>query len=189
MGWHRCSCLFASSTGRHASCSDCDCHCTWPALRPASACAAVPTALPLCPSRLPDARLPARPASRLLLQVFWPEGPHFLRPLHGRYTFSNLHALGVENVLCAWVRPQVGGLAAWGGCWPPRLLAVPAPGARPPHARAWLSRSGSSLMVRQQYINSTSAVQSSTFIAPAGHRCVRGHERRRGAGGCGGGAA
>ncbi|EFN52584.1 hypothetical protein CHLNCDRAFT_138597 [Chlorella variabilis] len=42
----------------------------------------------------------------LFEEVFWPEGPHFLRPLHGRYTFSNLHALGVENVLCAWVRPQ-----------------------------------------------------------------------------------
>jgi hypothetical protein len=39
-------------------------------------------------------------------QVFWPEEPHALRPLTGRYTFSNLHALGVGNVLCAWVRPQ-----------------------------------------------------------------------------------
>ncbi|KAL4436382.1 hypothetical protein ABPG77_009944 [Micractinium sp. CCAP 211/92] len=38
-------------------------------------------------------------------QVFWPEGQHFLRPVKGRYTFANLHGLGVGNVLCAWVRP------------------------------------------------------------------------------------
>lgn len=38
-------------------------------------------------------------------QVFWPEEQHFLRPVRGRYTFANLHALGVGNVLCAWVRP------------------------------------------------------------------------------------
>ncbi|KAL4420498.1 hypothetical protein ABPG75_010154 [Micractinium tetrahymenae] len=38
-------------------------------------------------------------------EVFWPEGQHFLRPVDGRYTYANLHALGVGNVLCAWVRP------------------------------------------------------------------------------------
>jgi hypothetical protein len=26
--------------------------------------------------------------------VFWPTDAHFLRPVHGRYTFANLHALG-----------------------------------------------------------------------------------------------
>jgi hypothetical protein len=31
---------------------------------------------------------------------------YFLRPASGRYTFANLHALGVERVLCAWVRPD-----------------------------------------------------------------------------------
>ncbi|KAL4530257.1 hypothetical protein Ndes2437B_g03764 [Nannochloris sp. 'desiccata'] len=36
---------------------------------------------------------------------FWPETPHFLRPLSGDYTFANVHALGVPNALCAWVRP------------------------------------------------------------------------------------
>ncbi len=36
---------------------------------------------------------------------FWPETPHFLRPLSGDYTFANVHALGVPNTLCAWVRP------------------------------------------------------------------------------------
>lgn len=38
--------------------------------------------------------------------VFWPENVHFLRPISGRYTFNNLHALGVKNVLNAWVRPH-----------------------------------------------------------------------------------
>eukprot|EP00887_Chlorella_sp_A99_P004508 scaffold34.g4508.t1 len=33
---------------------------------------------------------------------FWPETPHFLRPVTGRYTYANMHALGLENVLCAW---------------------------------------------------------------------------------------
>jgi len=39
--------------------------------------------------------------------AFWPADPHFLRPLAGRYTYINLHALGVPNVLCAWIRPHV----------------------------------------------------------------------------------
>ena len=38
--------------------------------------------------------------------LFWPGDVYFLRPTLGRYTFSNLHALGVERVLCAWVRPD-----------------------------------------------------------------------------------
>jgi monoamine oxidase len=38
--------------------------------------------------------------------LFWPADVYFLRPTLGRYTFSNLHALGVERVLCAWVRPD-----------------------------------------------------------------------------------
>jgi len=37
---------------------------------------------------------------------FWPETIHFLRPLSGDYTFANVHALGVPNTLCAWVRPS-----------------------------------------------------------------------------------
>lgn len=41
------------------------------------------------------------------MQAFWPEQPHFLRPTTGRYTFANMHALGVTNVLSAWVRPAV----------------------------------------------------------------------------------
>ena len=41
------------------------------------------------------------------LQVFWPATQHFLRPVTGHYTFSNVHAMGVTNVLCAWVRPEV----------------------------------------------------------------------------------
>ena len=48
------------------------------------------------------------PASRLIPfpQVFWPEDVHTLRPASGRYAFSNLHALGQPNVLCASVRPE-----------------------------------------------------------------------------------
>ena len=38
--------------------------------------------------------------------VFWPEDAHFLRPVRGRYTFANLHALGLTGVLCAWVRAK-----------------------------------------------------------------------------------
>ncbi len=38
--------------------------------------------------------------------LFWPADVYFLRPAEGRYTFSNLHAMGVERVLCAWVRPD-----------------------------------------------------------------------------------
>jgi len=38
--------------------------------------------------------------------VFWPTGHHFLRPVFGKYTFANLHALLDNNVLCAWVRPS-----------------------------------------------------------------------------------
>lgn len=41
----------------------------------------------------------------LFKKAFWP-GAHFLRPLQGRYTYMNLHALGVTGVLCAWVRPH-----------------------------------------------------------------------------------
>merc|ERR1711865_909235 len=37
--------------------------------------------------------------------VFWPTGHHFLRPVFGKYTFANLHALLDNHVLCAWVRP------------------------------------------------------------------------------------
>lgn len=37
---------------------------------------------------------------------FWPADAHFLRPVHGRYTFANLHALGLTGVLCAWVRAK-----------------------------------------------------------------------------------
>ena len=37
---------------------------------------------------------------------FWPTDAHFLRPVHGRYTFANLHALGLTGVLCAWVRAK-----------------------------------------------------------------------------------
>jgi hypothetical protein len=37
---------------------------------------------------------------------FWPETTHFLRPISGDYTFANVHALGVPNTLCAWVRPS-----------------------------------------------------------------------------------
>lgn len=43
------------------------------------------------------------------LQVFWPAEQHFLRPVGGRYTFANMHALGVQSVLSAWVRPEVRG--------------------------------------------------------------------------------
>uniref|UniRef100_A0A061R8Y1 N1-acetylpolyamine oxidase n=1 Tax=Tetraselmis sp. GSL018 TaxID=582737 RepID=A0A061R8Y1_9CHLO len=42
----------------------------------------------------------------LFEKVFWPEDVHFLRPVLGRYTFANLHALGVDRVLCAWIRPE-----------------------------------------------------------------------------------
>jgi monoamine oxidase len=42
----------------------------------------------------------------LFPSLFWPADVYFLRPTTGRYTFSNLHALGVERVLCAWVRPD-----------------------------------------------------------------------------------
>lgn len=42
-------------------------------------------------------------------QVFWPAEQHFLRPVVGHYTFANMHALGVPNVLSAWVRPEVRG--------------------------------------------------------------------------------
>jgi len=38
--------------------------------------------------------------------VFWPEDNHFLRPVSGRFTFANLHALLGNNILCAWVRPS-----------------------------------------------------------------------------------
>ena len=64
------------------------------------------------------------------LQAFWPEDTHCLRPLTGRYTYSNLHALGVPNVLCACVQPEVRaggksgqldmqavGRSSKGGCW------------------------------------------------------------------------
>jgi monoamine oxidase len=42
----------------------------------------------------------------LFPSLFWPGDVFFLRPESGRYTYSNLHALGVERVLCAWVRPD-----------------------------------------------------------------------------------
>lgn len=67
----------------------------------------------------------SRPCCAVLccvVQVFWPAEPHFLRPVEGRYTYANLHALGVQNVLCAWVRPEVrrrcrGGVGAtWQAC-------------------------------------------------------------------------
>ena len=41
----------------------------------------------------------------LFPKAFWPAAPHFLRPVSGRYTFANLHALGIDGVLAAWVRP------------------------------------------------------------------------------------
>lgn len=68
------------------------------------------------------APLPAPPS----VQCFWPAAPHFLRPVSGRYTFANMHALGVTNVLCAWVRPDV----SWrGSCGCPRAMLGVAPGA------------------------------------------------------------
>jgi len=42
----------------------------------------------------------------LFPRVFWDAKSHFLRPVSGDYTFANNHALGVKNVLCAWVRPH-----------------------------------------------------------------------------------
>lgn len=41
----------------------------------------------------------------LFPKVFWNDTAHFLRPVAGNYTFANNHALGVKNVLCAWIRP------------------------------------------------------------------------------------
>ena len=42
----------------------------------------------------------------LFPSVFWDRKVHFLRPVGGDYTFANNHALGVSNVLCAWIRPS-----------------------------------------------------------------------------------
>jgi hypothetical protein len=42
----------------------------------------------------------------LFPKVFWDKEAHFLRPMKGRYTFSNNHALGISNILCAWIRPD-----------------------------------------------------------------------------------
>ncbi|KAK3239773.1 hypothetical protein CYMTET_50326 [Cymbomonas tetramitiformis] len=46
----------------------------------------------------------------LFPRAFWhghasSQEAHFLRPITGHYTYVNLHALGVVNVLCAWIRP------------------------------------------------------------------------------------
>ena len=49
------------------------------------------------------------------LQRFWGEQPHFLRPVQGRYTFANMDALGIDNTLCAWVRPAVSYADIWRG--------------------------------------------------------------------------
>ena len=38
--------------------------------------------------------------------VFWPTQNHFLRPIFGKYTFANMHAILGNRVLCAWVRPK-----------------------------------------------------------------------------------
>jgi hypothetical protein len=48
-------------------------------------------------------------------QPFWPLQPQVLRPCAGRYTYLNLHAMGVPNVLCAWVRPEAAAdVERWG---------------------------------------------------------------------------
>lgn len=86
-----------------------------------------------------NARPLARCSSPVRLQVFWPEGQHFLRPVKGRYTFANLHGLGVGNVLCAWVRPAVSAAPAGFSacCWhQPRQGGCSVSGHR-----AWLSAS------------------------------------------------
>jgi hypothetical protein len=41
------------------------------------------------------------------VQVFWDEKAHFIRPVTGAFTFFNGHAMGLTNVLSAWVRPEV----------------------------------------------------------------------------------
>lgn len=72
-------------------------------------------------------RLTSIPSS----QVFWPEEQHFLRPVTGHYTFANMHALGVPNVLSAWVRPEVShftigllALACFRSCSVPNVLSA-----------------------------------------------------------------
>lgn len=88
-----------------------------------------PDALPLTPPALALPR-PSPPP-----QCFWPAAPHFLRPVKGRYTFANMHALGLTNVLCAWVRPDVSLSLGVGALRCARLArlagCMPAAGAHP----------------------------------------------------------